>query len=513
MNNPEKQMKILLAFLVLSAIGLLIIEDIQLKVGLFILLLGLVFGIKKAAERLLLTCGRKNNQTNSPVHLEGDFCEPFKETLDKRIQYNDIFHEATQLIAILSDEGLLLDANKAVLDLGGLKLAEILNKPFWELSCWIHSEQMQNKILFTIEESALLESEVRFEAQYRDFSGQIIDLDFIIRPVFDALNQVRYYIAMGYNVSELVTARKSLSDKERQMLALFRYSKEGLLFNMMPEPILIDHSLSRTYIDELIKYQVITRANAAADALYKRDTRGMKIYEILQMKGKAFRALWRDLLERGFLDFERRIVLDDGSIKDFEFTLVSIQSEDKFYGNFASVRDITKQRAYEAELEFLANKDALTGLNNRRTFFKYSEKSFQNADQPLCIIIFDIDHFKKVNDTYGHMVGDQVLKGLASFLMTFETREHVVSRFGGEEFIMMITGEDSEEPWFLAEKLRSGVESLRFTLEDGLQIAVTISIGLTCQLPSDMSLDQVMVRADEALYKAKQSGRNRVEKG
>ena len=161
----------------------------------------------------------------------------------------------------------------------------------------------------------------------------------------------------------------------------------------------------------------------------------------------------------------------------------------------------------------MAERDFLTGLNNRRYFFEVGERFYANARREnlsLVIAMMDIDHFKAVNDTYGHYAGDQVLKVVSGLLKASFRSSDLVARLGGEEFCALATNMD---PGFIIptmEKFREKVEQTTIAVGDA-EIQVTISLGVTFEL--ETSLEAMLNRADGLLYKAKASGRNRIEIG
>lgn len=163
------------------------------------------------------------------------------------------------------------------------------------------------------------------------------------------------------------------------------------------------------------------------------------------------------------------------------------------------------------EAQKLANTDPLTGLSNRRcTFSNLDSMSLvaENSDKPLIAILFDIDHFKAVNDTYGHQVGDEVIRKVAGFARAQSRRGDVVGRIGGEEFVWLISGMSEPAARQLAERLRLAVEQgfAGSRLPD-----VTISLGIACFRAGD-TCESLIGRADAALYEAKDAGRNRVQR-
>lgn len=162
----------------------------------------------------------------------------------------------------------------------------------------------------------------------------------------------------------------------------------------------------------------------------------------------------------------------------------------------------------------LANEDDLTGLKNRRAWMEEAQQQLQLAKRlktPLSILVLDVDHFKKVNDTHGHPAGDAVLRGLGQLLSLCLRTTDTPGRLGGEEFAILAPGTDAKGALQIAETLRNAIAQER--IEDaGLTLQVTASIGVA-SMPAglaDVDLDSLMRAADQALYGAKQSGRNRV---
>lgn len=159
----------------------------------------------------------------------------------------------------------------------------------------------------------------------------------------------------------------------------------------------------------------------------------------------------------------------------------------------------------------LANTDSLTGVYNRRHFFDLATKEFERANRfsrPLSLIIWDIDHFKTVNDTFGHIVGDQVLKMVAERCRSSLRELDLLGRYGGEEFIAILTEADSLSAREVGERLRAAIESTSYVI-DGKEVSISISVGIA-DIKDCLSLDMLLDHADQALFHAKRSGRNRV---
>lgn len=171
---------------------------------------------------------------------------------------------------------------------------------------------------------------------------------------------------------------------------------------------------------------------------------------------------------------------------------------------------LQKERAEEIAQK-LAVTDPLTGTFNRRTFLELADKEIsraQRATTPLSLVMIDLDHFKKVNDEYGHLAGDEVLKRSVAILQGCLRREDLLVRFGGEEFCILLPNVSLDAATQMAERIRESVERAEFTF-NGHSIPVTISLGVASMLSKSDTTALLIGRADEALYSAKRTGRNR----
>jgi diguanylate cyclase (GGDEF)-like protein/PAS domain S-box-containing protein len=177
------------------------------------------------------------------------------------------------------------------------------------------------------------------------------------------------------------------------------------------------------------------------------------------------------------------------------------------------LRDVTDRKRVETELRRLATTDPLTLALNRRQYLQLSREAFHEAradGEPLALIMIDIDHFKQVNDQYGHPAGDRVLATVVEKCRQHLRRHDLIGRMGGEEFGLTLPRCDPAAGREAAERCRRSVESEVFEA-DGLCFGVQISLGVTWLQPDDRNVEAVIARADQALYEAKRNGRNRVQ--
>lgn len=159
------------------------------------------------------------------------------------------------------------------------------------------------------------------------------------------------------------------------------------------------------------------------------------------------------------------------------------------------------------ELEYLATHDSLTGVLNRRAFMEAAEQELERCRRHghiMSIVLMDLDRFKLLNDTHGHLVGDQVLRDFTERIATLLRRPDRLGRYGGEEFILLLPETNRDAAAVVAERIRAAAEAA-----DKLP-PYTVSVGVACNVVSDAGLDALLGRADDALYEAKEGGRNRV---
>jgi diguanylate cyclase (GGDEF)-like protein/PAS domain S-box-containing protein len=177
-------------------------------------------------------------------------------------------------------------------------------------------------------------------------------------------------------------------------------------------------------------------------------------------------------------------------------------------------RDVTERERLLREVTRLSTTDPLTGLSNRRHFAEAAKLEIVRARRyrrPLSAVMVDLDHFKRVNDTYGHATGDRVLVAVARLCIRLARTTDLKARLGGEEFCLLLPETAAESSRVLAERLRGDVEALPFDA-DGRAFRITVSMGISLYVPGD-EVESLVGRADAALYAAKASGRNRVAYG
>lgn len=230
---------------------------------------------------------------------------------------------------------------------------------------------------------------------------------------------------------------------------------------------------------------------------------------------QTFRENFPRFKETGYEhDLEFELKRKDGTLLPILLSATAIRdASGQFIMSRSTLFDLTERKKLEHKLERQARIDMLTGLNNRRHFFELAEQQLARArrhGRPLSLLMMDLDNFKAVNDTYGHHVGDTALQKLSEVSVYTLRAIDILGRLGGEEFAALLPETTGEQALELAERLRLAVENAVMKLENGALFHFTVSIGVSSFESMDARIDIMLKRADAALYKAKNAGRNRV---
>ncbi len=205
--------------------------------------------------------------------------------------------------------------------------------------------------------------------------------------------------------------------------------------------------------------------------------------------------------------------LNEKREKDNAVTLISEKNKSEFQAGFSKLKkELDQAIRHSKDLETKLNQDPLTKVYNRRAYHKRIQNEmdrFLRYQTIFSILVLDIDFFKKVNDTYGHAIGDKCLQEIARRTAPVLRKNDMLARYGGEEFVIVMPETDATGAATVAEKIRQTIEKIEFIYKEKT-IKMTVSIGVSQATPEDKVHEKVFERADAALYKAKNEGRNRV---
>jgi two-component system cell cycle response regulator len=298
------------------------------------------------------------------------------------------------------------------------------------------------------------------------------------------------------------------------------YAPRSGLENAALRPLLDSFGDAVLIVDER---GIVIRANRAAQRLF-----GIPAQDLV---GTDSLLLMVDRESSGFLDYLRatlfaaedeampRISVElmgrpvSGGLIPIEVSSGLVQTADHRVFTLL-IRDISERKAEERRLRDGANRDALTGVFSRAHLEQLAEIELFRVSRygrALSALMLDVDHFKQVNDTHGHGAGDQVLREIARRCRAVMRACDLMGRWGGEEFVLLLPETAIEGARRLGERLLDAISGQRVALEGGRTIAVSVSIGIAAYRAGDAALGHLVQRADEALYRAKASGRCRVE--
>lgn len=245
------------------------------------------------------------------------------------------------------------------------------------------------------------------------------------------------------------------------------------------------------------------------EELKNKSFRDITFFEDKNTSQDIWEAIWEGKYPSG--SFEKRYICKNEDIIWAEASLSSIRKDDQVTDAIVVVQDITDRKRMELELMHQATTDFLTGVDNRRAFLLKAQEEFSRAQRyqrELALLLIDIDRFKYVNDSYGHLVGDRVLRDVVNACKSVLRETDVLARMGGEEFAVILIEQDISAAQTVALRIQKQVNEAIVKMDER-EIQVTVSIGIGSRRDEDVNLDDIFKRADDALYQAKNSGRNR----
>jgi diguanylate cyclase (GGDEF)-like protein/PAS domain S-box-containing protein len=336
--------------------------------------------------------------------------------------------------------------------------------------------------------------EIRTELEFGDAEKRYFDV--LVSPLFEGKTA-----AVGHLIIlRDITVRKQ---NELRLLQL----NQGVEQSPM-SVVITDLNGNITYVNS--RFTALT-GYTFEDALGKNP----KILQSGQTPIEVYRNLWRTIKAGKVWKGEFRNKKKNGELYWEDATIAPVLDHNGRILNFIAVKeDITERKHAQDELHKLAITDSLTGLFNRRHFFAIAEKEFAKSaryHRPLSVILFDIDLFKDVNDTYGHIIGDQTLIQIGKLLLETGRQTDVAARYGGEEFVILLTETDCADAKIVAERLRKLMEDSPIQSDKGdIHFSASFGVaGMGENAPYE-TLDRLISQADQALYEAKRTGRNRV---
>ncbi|MEE4011298.1 diguanylate cyclase [Roseibium sp. FZY0029] len=306
--------------------------------------------------------------------------------------------------------------------------------------------------------------------------------------------------------AELMTARQGVLFRKCRDLATERDNLQAAIDNL-PSPIF--------FKDRAGIYSGCNKAFEAFIGLPASKVRGASVYDVAPEElAKVYQAADEELMQRGGVQiYEAEVCYADGKYRTVTFHKAVTQDpvSGEVNGLAGSMLDITERKRLEEQLKRAAERDALTDAYNRRRFFELADSAEERAKKTsasLSILVLDVDHFKQINDRFGHACGDAALNHIVGLLKNVLQAPHIFARAGGEEFYCLLENCGLDEAFTIAERIREAIETTPHMHGEHL-IPMRVSIG-GASVADGEKISQTIARADDALYSAKQAGRNRV---
>jgi diguanylate cyclase (GGDEF)-like protein/PAS domain S-box-containing protein len=333
-----------------------------------------------------------------------------------------------------------------------------------------------------------------------------------VPPESEEIPYSRYYVMK--EAAEAIDITSGSSNMGDTMLDIFKQLSAQEYLTLIASHAkdifwVMDRNCNIIYISDAI-YELVgfTPAEVMAAPMSQRYTpRTLKQIE-------SWRELMTDpdVMNLGNFVLDVELLHKNGSVITCELKVSIVKSGGEVLGIVGVTRDVSFRRQAEIELTKLTIRDQLTGAYNKSFFYAQVQHEIERArryKRPMCVLMFDLDHFKHVNDTYGHAAGDLVLTAFSQACMHSLRSYTVFGRLGGEEFGICLQEASLHEAEIVAERLRATIENLEIPLGSKGSIKVTVSIGVAMWQGEDRPED-LMAKADTALYAAKSAGRNQV---
>ena len=433
--------------------------------------------------------------------------------LSKAVEYNP----AT--IIVTDREAVIVYVNDRFTELSGYQREEVLGKNVRILKSGEYGPEFYRSLW-----EALTSGESwKGVFHNRKKDGTLYWESALISPILDETGSITHYVAMKEDITAQKNAEESLEESRQLLDLFFRQSLDGFFFMMIDEPVeWSDATDKEAVLNYVFTHQRITKINSAMLDQYKareEDFLGLTPADFFKHDPDQGRKVWRQFFDDGKLHIDTREERFDGTTMVVEGDYICIyDSHGRITGHFGVQRDVTFEREArealeesEKKLREMAVRDPLTGLYNRRYVYErllpLGEKAKRDGTN-FSLVMIDIDNFKSINDTYGHISGDAVLKHFAGLLSDHIRSYDILGRFGGEEFIIVFLDTCRDVAAEKVERILSILGNSPVNSE-GQTLAYTFSAGVSDFLhyPDEhFSVDRLISRSDEKSYKAKKAG-------
>jgi diguanylate cyclase (GGDEF)-like protein len=343
-------------------------------------------------------------------------------------------------------------------------------------------------------------------------------VDYITKPFQkeEVVARVNTHIALSHTIQRMKNIADALRKSEESLKLAQSIAHLGhWVLDIKSGQIDCSDELYR--ILGIAEQGTITNSDAFLQTVHPDDRERVAIHLNAVQSGSGFDLEFRIVSQSGKVSVVHGkgevFCLDGGNQKKVIGTIQDIHEYEHDQTRMLGViQDITERKALQSKLEEQANTDSLTGCDSRRHFLEHAEGELLRTRRyggEMSMLMLDLDHFKSVNDTYGHQIGDMALRNMVHVCQKLLRDVDVIGRIGGEEFAILLPETGGERALEIADRLCQAFAAAELASEDGALFHVTASIGVSSISTEDTSIDEIIRRADHALYKAKNSGRNR----
>lgn len=405
--------------------------------------------------------------------------------------YNSFIDHTNDGLLLFNLEQKILKANQAFYELFGYTKREVVGKRLDELE-----PQLKNELEHIFNQLNQGINIKRYEGIWYSATGKPIDISINFTPIPDDFGKIVGVVSILQDIRELIETKRALQESEERY-RLIADNMHDLIEVLNKDGMILYASPSHKLIlgvspEKLMGTNTFDHIHPDDAPIVKRKFK--KIFHI-------------DLIS----NFEYRLRLENQQWLWVESNFRAVKNDDgNIYQIISSTRDISRRKKVENRLKHMAFTDHLTGLTNRRVFQQLGRKALADAkrkSEMAAIMYLDGDHFKVINDRFGHVIGDEVLILLGERLKQSIREEDIVARIGGDEFAILIQDvESSEAVEIVAKRIIKNVTT-PYKI-DGHTISMTMSIGISIFPTHGITMDELLSRADQALYEAKHRGKN-----
>ncbi|HEX3033076.1 MAG TPA: diguanylate cyclase [Bacillota bacterium] len=438
--------------------------------------------------------------------------------------------QAAESIIITDTRGDIQYVNPAVEGITGYSMNETLGQNPRFLKSGFMRPEVYTTLWLTITQGKVWEGE--FVNKKKD--GSLYYEEARITPIRNSKSEIVNYLAVKYDITEKKAVEQSLKRSQDLLNLFFEQSLDSFFFMMLDEPVdwrgAADQDQLLDYIFHNMK---VTRVNSAMLLQYRtteEEIIGKRPGDFSGHSSDYGKAMWRDLLTSGKVQAETMGTRFDGSRMTVKGDYICIYDEEgRISGCFGIQRDVTEERMAvkaleESEEKFrqlairlneVAIRDPLTNIYNRRYVFQRLREindRFQRTGNIYSVAILDVDHFKNINDSHGHQVGDYILRELSRIVLNKIRSYDLLGRYGGEEFVIVFTDTEKEAAFIIMERILNAIREKVFVCGER-EVAVTFSCGVADASEIEREYaetEHIIAVADKKLYQAKNYGRNRI---